>query len=469
MNEIPASRTKPRRISKMVLISIAFALVGLLAQGISKGIQGSFELHGIAYTKTSLFFPSLFCWTVGLFLGMSAAILVRRNKHRLKGFYPGVASGIVCGGMILYFFISSVPALPNTYVVDREMTFEGPSAKLTDTVVVPTLDTAMPLHNNVIWCSSFQFAWNELKDGIVKEPIHLASNQQVADLLNKAQQSKDDVSRDDCYARAGFVRDNIIGTIQSEMAQQFPGEPVPAFDDITDDTAIIAYSFLTANVRFAIPYFENDKPLVFNDSRNQSTAITSFGIRKEDDYAYFKMRKQIKVLFFNHGSDFKLTEFALDLCKNSSPNQIILAVVEPKSTLMQTLSYVANKEKEHPKDKYFRRFGPNDSLLVPNIFFKITHTFAKLEGVKLTNIGYEDLFFEKAMQVIQFRLDRSGAELESQAKIAVSPIPKHFLYNRPFLIYMTKRGAKHPFFAMWVDNAELLERPSVDMSELKVQ
>jgi hypothetical protein len=27
---------------------------------------------------------------------------------------------------------------------------------------------------------------------------------------------------------------------------------------------------------------------------------------------------------------------------------------------------------------------------------------------------------------------------------------------RPFLIYLKKRGAGHPFFVMWVDNAELL-------------
>jgi hypothetical protein len=30
------------------------------------------------------------------------------------------------------------------------------------------------------------------------------------------------------------------------------------------------------------------------------------------------------------------------------------------------------------------------------------------------------------------------------------------LFYRPFFLYMKKRGAKHPFFVMWVDNAELL-------------
>jgi hypothetical protein len=32
------------------------------------------------------------------------------------------------------------------------------------------------------------------------------------------------------------------------------------------------------------------------------------------------------------------------------------------------------------------------------------------------------------------------------------------VFDRPFLVYMQKRGAEQPFFVMWVDNAELLVR-----------
>lgn len=61
-----------------------------------------------------------------------------------------------------------------------------------------------------------------------------------------------------------------------------------------------------------------------------------------------------------------------------------------------------------------------------------------------------------AMQVIRFRLDRNGAELASQAKIHAKPAPTEFVFDQPFLLSIKKRGAQHPFFVMWVDNAELL-------------
>ncbi len=35
----------------------------------------------------------------------------------------------------------------------------------------------------------------------------------------------------------------------------------------------------------------------------------------------------------------------------------------------------------------------------------------------------------------------------------------NFIFDRPFLIVVKKRGAERPFFVMWVDNAELLCKP----------
>jgi hypothetical protein len=57
-----------------------------------------------------------------------------------------------------------------------------------------------------------------------------------------------------------------------------------------------------------------------------------------------------------------------------------------------------------------------------------------------------------------FRLDRGGAEVASEAKVYVKPGASFFDFDRPFLVYMKKRGGKRPFFAAWVENAELLQK-----------
>ena len=79
-----------------------------------------------------------------------------------------------------------------------------------------------------------------------------------------------------------------------------------------------------------------------------------------------------------------------------------------------------------------------------------------MEGRRFTNAELKGQRLDVAQQDIQFRLDRSGAELKSEAKIMMLPIPTYFILDRPFLIYMKKRDAKSPYFVMWVDNAALL-------------
>jgi hypothetical protein len=355
--------------------------------------------------------------------------------------------------------------------LDSVKTYDGNSTALKHTVIVPTLDTPIPRGKNVIWCSSFQIAWNELKDNIIKEPVRIGGADQIADRLNRAPQSRADVPSKSCYAASGFVKDGVVAKIQKDVADRFPSAPAPRFDDVSP-MDIIAYAYLQANVKFKIPFFENRKEFTFTDSKGNKTSVTSFGIRLEDDYAYRKLREQVEVLFRRHDrSTYEVEEFAVDLCRHTRPAQIVLARIEPNETLAQTLAVLEEKIADSPKEKRIREFGINDVLLVfgindvllvPNMFWRITHHFNELKGKSLRNQGYEGYWIKEALQMVQFKLDRSGAELKSEAKLHLAPAPSHFMFDRPFLIYMKKRGAEHPFFVMWVDNPELLSRPEVN-------
>ncbi|MHC4648261.1 MAG: hypothetical protein ACYTBJ_22605 [Planctomycetota bacterium] len=345
---------------------------------------------------------------------------------------------------------------------DSGKTYDGNSYGLNCTVIVPTVDSAMKEGSNVIWCSSFQIAWNELKDNIVGAPVQVAGAEEIAGRLNSARQSRADVPDGSYYAASGFARDGIVQNIQKEMAGRFPTVPAPQFEAVMPDH-IIAYSYLAANVKFKIPFFENREELLFKNSRGNATAVTSFGIRPEDDYAYRRLRGQVEILFLSHDpNSYRLEEFGLDLCKFTKPNQIVLARIEPRDTLAETVAALEQKISQFPKEASFHEFGINDVLLIPNMFWRIMHHFAELEGKYLRNKSYEGYWIKEAVQMVQFKLDRSGAELASEAKLHVAPIPNHFVFDEPFLIYIKKRGAHHPFFVMWVDNAELLARPQTE-------
>jgi hypothetical protein len=341
-----------------------------------------------------------------------------------------------------------------------EPSFSNTSDALKRTVIVPTLDTPIPENHSAIWCSSFQLAWNELKT-VAEGPIQLANAEVVAERLNKAEHSDRDLDAQDVYAAAGFVRDGIIPRIQGDVAKKFPDLAIPTFD-VPPDGAV-AYAYARAHVGFTIPYFDNDERFLFTNSSGKQVPVKSFGIRKKDDYAYDKLRDQVQVLYIPKEAfwrDEQVPEFVVDPCKYSQPYQMIVAVIGRKPTLAEALADVQEKIATSPAKDHVARCNPRDTLLIPAMHWRVNHHFKELEGrdKQFQNPPLQGLFLDTALQSIQFRLDRSGAELASEAKIYVKPGASYFNVTRPFLIVVKKRDAKHPFFVMWVDNAELLDK-----------
>jgi hypothetical protein len=70
-------------------------------------------------------------------------------------------------------------------------------------------------------------------------------------------------------------------------------------------------------------------------------------------------------------------------------------------------------------------------------------------------------------QLIRFKLDERGALLKSEALLRKRPgeaspddepprPTRHFICDNAFLILMLQKGQPKPYFALWVDNDELL-------------
>ena len=346
--------------------------------------------------------------------------------------------------------------------------FEGESKDLQATVIIPTLDTPLPEHKNVVWCGTMQLAWNRLGTDVLHSPPDLEGADAVVERLNAAPLHDDDLAPKSFFATAGYVKDGIIDQIQKEMQSQFQREV--RLESPKEADAIIAYSYLQSHIAFSIPFFENDEPLTFTDSSGKETNVSSFGIRRKDDYAYRELREQVELIYqeprYTH--DGRPNEFILDLCHDSETDQLIVACVPPQPTLAETIEDVNSKireidEKRRKQDVFGRwTLSSIDVLLVPNMNWTIDHRFSELEGPEhsFKNSGFEGNYVYTAAQMIRFQLDRSGAELASEAKLRCKPMRTFFVFNRPFLLFMRKRGQEQPFFALWVDNADLLSKPN---------
>lgn len=110
------------------------------------------------------------------------------------------------------------------------------------------------------------------------------------------------------------------------------------------------------------------------------------------------------------------------------------------------------------------RYG--DVLKIPKMNYDIYRSYSELIGKKLNVQNPEiaqDLLVLSAGQSIRFQMDEEGVKLKSESQMSfgcsasVEPIPQHIMiFDKPFLLLLKNRNSDIPYFAMWINNPELL-------------
>jgi hypothetical protein len=374
-----------------------------------------------------------------------------------------VLVALVVTGAVIYWPESLKPKKPKLQL-EPERAFAGSSELLKQTVVLPTLDTTIPDKKSSIWCISIQLAWNRLKNDITKESVKLKNGQEIADRLNNAEESESDMASADYFALAGRVKDGIVQKIEAGLAQKFPQNSMPPIESFPG--GVVAFGYVKADVHYDFQFLNNPEWLSFKGSDGVTVPVRSFGLPEKRDPDLFLegSLKQVRLLFRDGG------KFAVDLSYQSTPYQIILAKMPRMSTLAATLTEL------NEKIAASKPIGLKSSmsLLVPNIDWRVEHSFTELQGqdklflnAAMVHDGPNPIeFLAILFQFVDFKMNRTGASVRSGTYVAGDRIngheheedtnPDHFHFDRPFLIVMKKRDAKHPCFVMWVDNAELL-------------
>jgi hypothetical protein len=323
------------------------------------------------------------------------------------------------------------------------------------TQIVAALDVPIEPGKNAVWCASFISAWKQLQNGLAGGPLDLDGAKELVASLNAAADPAADVPPGSLYAAAGWAGNGIAQKIQADVAQRFPDSPAPNLPPL-GPMDLLAYARLEVKAKFPVPYFDAPYAVSWTDGAGAKHAIRTFGIH--ESHGYDELRRQASVLYAPP-AEAQLEDFVLDLNDASQPVQILVAQVEKKSTLAETLAAV---------DAVCKTSGERDVIdvmLVPEMAWRVQHQFGELVGLTVQSGPLQDSTVKSATQSVDFRLDRSGAELRSEAEMpmavsAISPL-RSYIINRPYLLVMRLRSSQRPFFAAWIDNDELL-RPFKD-------
>ncbi|MCF7734458.1 MAG: hypothetical protein K9N23_22435 [Akkermansiaceae bacterium] len=320
-----------------------------------------------------------------------------------------------------------------------------PADKHHGTDVSAVLDVPLPQDRNLLWCATFQMAW----DGAAKQfgrPLTLSAPCPLADRLNAAPFDRRWVDEAAVFTTEGAIGGGVLDQITQE-AKRRTGRGSELVADLAkgaDPTDLVFYALLNKELKFPQPFGK------LPATRVGGRRVSWFGFTPEQrDTA--PLLKQLRVHHYGGKRD-----FVIELETSDAGEQLLLArLPEPPKTAAELSRTVIGHCQAAPPTG-----TGSDLLAVPHLVIDQATRFSELEGLRVKANG---LILFKALQTIDFKLDEAGVKLRSEAALSFScaaqaqVIPRLIIVRPPFAVIMKRTDAPQPYFVGWFANADLLQ------------
>ncbi len=307
--------------------------------------------------------------------------------------------------------------------------------------------TAGYYKGNFVWGAAMNFAWSDLCENIIKDTIQLSVYDSISrsmiHQLNNPQVTTNDLDKESYYVKSGYGQ-KTVDAINTETAKRFPGKSFSALSESLTDNDIIAYAYLLKEVSYLQKF---------------SSAETLFKEQKVSGFSASSDKEKEIVKVLQYINDDK---FIISLGLKDEADQLLLAkgynMIDP-ATVIEIINETNNEN--------LYSITSDDNFEAPKLNLEYSRKYDAIIGKPFANKGFKNYAVKQMFENIKFKMDEVGARVENEAEIVtydtvrnmnVHPIPKYFVLNKPFWLVMQRKGSKHPYFLLGVNNDELMER-----------
>ena len=314
--------------------------------------------------------------------------------------------------------------------------------------ITPTYTSKLStMDSNKVWCGTFNLVWNDFMNDVVKGKIEFKDGEsELANELNKQSFKSDQLSENSYFKIHGqAMGEDLKNKIQNGIKQKL-NEDSKIIDKIdwNDSNGYVLYAMLKKKFNFLEPFSTAMGSLNFN---NSGAIIKCFGV---DGSNAPNARKNVEVLFYNSEED-----FAIKL-KTKEGEEVILY-----KTSGENKSFEENyKEIQRQQSNYSGKtvFEENDILKIPFIKVSDEINYDELCGRGIKNCEY---YIKQAIQTIDFELNNVGGSIKSEAVIeatekAFIECSRKMIFDSDFILYLKEESKEQPYFALKVDNTDIL-------------
>ncbi len=335
------------------------------------------------------------------------------------------------------------------YKVATENKKDNENQKDEETETSAEINFALTLEDNVgqdtAWCGTFQLIWNDLKNDLAKQDIIFMQEPdlQVVKNLNKETFKTEDISENSYYKVYGNPTLELKEQIEKAIKEKF-NEESEILDDFSwgsnNPKDYFLYCMLKKEFEFPVAFKELEDGEFANGKYSK---INYFGLEKD---AEEELRNQVEVLYYNSPS-----QFAVKL-KTKQNDEIILARGEEGNTFQEIYNNINTNSENY---EGIKEFTEKDELKIPNIDFKQKTEFTELEQKEFSFANGDVYIIDKALQTIEFELDKEGGKIKSEAGIMTKEMAiatdeikeRKFNFDDEFVIFLKENDKEKPYFA----------------------
>ena len=339
---------------------------------------------------------------------------------------------VLCVGIILSGVVYATIKISQNIKEKAEMT-------PTYTSKISSIDT------NKVWVGTFNLVWNDFMNDVIGDKIEFEDGYSaLADELNKQTFTVEQLNKNSYFKIHGKENLTLKNQIEQGIKQKF-NETSSIIDkcDWKKGEGYVLYAMLKKEFNF-LEKFPTLNENTFGDSKEK---VKYFGIEPDTEQV---ASKNIEILFYNSKED-----FAIKL-KTKEGEEVYLY-----RTTGENKSFEENyKEMQVKQSKYNgeKTWNKNDILNIPFIKVKDEINYDELCGRYIKNT---DWYIAQALQTIDFELNNYGGSVKSEAlieafKSALLEKGREFIFNNDFILFLKEEDKTKPYFALKVDNTDIL-------------
>ena len=271
------------------------------------------------------------------------------------------------------------------------------------------ISTVLTLEDEIqadtIWCGTFQLIWNDLKNDLAKQDIVFSPQLEVVENLNKGTFTVDDISEESYYKKIGTPSIELKEEIENAIKEKF-NETSNILDDFDWENARPEDYFLYVMLKKEFE-FETEFEELENGKFGKYDDIEFFGIETDETGS---LRGQVQVLYYDSKDD-----FAIKL-KTKQNDEVILCKNPEGNTFNEIYQNILTKQSEYDGEDYLQE---GELLKIPNIKIDEKNEITEVENKSFLFSNGDEYKISKALQTIEFELDRKGGRITSEAGMMV--------------------------------------------------